>query len=106
MCSWCPKTPARNILDVDPQTLGALMMRVQKVARAIKAGLAADGITINQFNEPAGGQIVFHLHFHVLPRWSGVELRPRTGALEKPEVLEAHAKKIRAALEQVEGPHA
>lgn len=94
-----PKAAARNILDVDPQTLGALMARVQKVARAVKAGLAADGITIQQFNERAGGQIIFHLHFHVLPRWSNVDLRPHSGVLERPEVLEIYAKKIIAAIE-------
>lgn len=94
-----PKIAARNILDVDPQTLGALMARVQKVARAVKAGLAADGITIQQFNERAGGQIIFHLHFHVLPRWSNVDLRPHSGVMEKPDVLDTYAKRIIAAIE-------
>ena len=47
----------------------------------------ADGLTIQQFNESAGGQVVFHIHVHVLPRWDGVALRPHTGAMEKPDVL-------------------
>jgi len=93
-----PKAPARNIFDVDPGVLGELMARVQKVARAVKTGLSAEGLTIQQFNESAGGQVVFHLHFHILPRWSGVDLRPHTGVLEKPEILEGLAKKIAAAI--------
>jgi histidine triad (HIT) family protein len=93
-----PKSPARNILDADPGMLGLLITRVQEIAVAVKEALAADGITILQYNESAGGQIVFHLHFHVLPRWKGVELRPHTGVLEKPEVLEGFCQKIAAAI--------
>jgi histidine triad (HIT) family protein len=93
-----PKRPARNILDADPAILGQLMTRVQKIARAVKEALAADGITILQYNEPAGGQTVFHLHFHIVPRWAGVELRRHTGVIEKPEVLEAFRAKIAAAI--------
>ncbi len=94
-----PKAPSRNLLDADPGSLGKLIVRVQKIARAVKSALAADGITILQYNESAGGQIIFHLHFHILPRWKGVELRPHTGAQEKPEVLEDFARKIAAAIE-------
>ncbi|PSC03020.1 HIT family protein [Alsobacter soli] len=93
-----PKTPARNILDIKPEDLSRLMVSVQKVARAVKVGMDADGLTIQQFNESAGGQVVFHIHIHVLPRWEGVPLRPHTGQMEKPEALKAHADKIRAAL--------
>ncbi len=96
-----PKAAARNILDIAPADLAALMPSVQKVAKAVKAGMKADGITLQQFSEPAGGQVVFHIHFHVLPRWDGIALRPHTGAMEKPEILEAHAAKIRAALADV-----
>lgn len=92
-----PKSPARNILDIAPGDLAALMPVVQKVAKAVKAGMGAEGITLQQFSESAGGQIVFHIHFHILPRWEGVALRPHTGAMEKPEMLEKHAAKIRAA---------
>ncbi len=92
-----PKEPARGILDMPPDALGPFMQRVQKVAAAAKAGMGADGLTLQQFNESAGGQVIFHLHFHVLPRWDGVPLRPHSGTMEKPEVLAANAEKIRAA---------
>ena len=93
-----PKVPARGLLDMPPEALGPYMQRVQKVAAAVKAGMKADGLTIQQFNESAGGQVVFHIHFHVIPRWEGVALRPHSGQMEKPEVLAVHAEKIRAAL--------
>ena len=93
-----PKVPARGILDMPADALGPYMQRVQKVAAAVKAAMGADGLTLQQFNESAGGQVVFHIHFHVLPRWDGVALRPHTGQMEKPEVLEANAARIRAAL--------
>jgi histidine triad (HIT) family protein len=96
-----PKSPARNILDADPEMLGKLIVRVQKIALAVRQALAADGITVLQYNEPAGGQVVFHLHFHILPRWKDVELRPHTGTREQPEVLEAFRKKIAAVLNAV-----
>jgi histidine triad (HIT) family protein len=93
-----PKNPARNILDVAPEDLARTMATVQRLARAVKAGMKAEGITIQQFNEPAGGQVVFHLHFHVLPRWDGVALRPHTGEMAPKEALRRHAEAIRAAL--------
>ena len=60
---------------------------VQVVGKAAKSALSADGLTIQQFNESAGGQVVFHIHFHVIPRFDGVPLKPHTGQMEKPEVL-------------------
>ena len=94
-----PKQPSRNILDADPEVLAALIPRVQKIARAVKEALAADEITLLQYNEPAGGQTVFHLHVHIVPRWTGIELRRHTGAMEKPDVLEAFRAKIAAAID-------
>ncbi len=97
-CLVLPKFAARNLLDADPEGLSELIKRVQIVAKAAKDGLGAEGITIQQFNEEAGGQTVFHLHFHILPRWEGVALRPPVSFMEKPEVLEANAAKIAAAI--------
>jgi histidine triad (HIT) family protein len=93
-----PKSPSRNLLDADPDILGPLLQSVQKVARAAKHAFAADGVTITQFNEPAAGQSVFHLHFHVIPRFEGVALRPHAGGMEADDVLAAGAGKIRASL--------
>jgi len=97
-----PKEAARNILDIHPDDLADLARAVQFVAKGVKRAMAADGLTIQQFNESAGGQVVFHIHVHVLPRWEGVPLRPHTGAMENPEVLATHAATIRAALEAMQ----
>ena len=93
-----PKAAARGLLDVQADDLAATMATVQKVAAAAKAAFAADGITIQQFNEPAGGQVVFHLHVHILPRHDGVPLRPHTGQMADKALVAAHAEKIRAAI--------
>lgn len=93
-----PKTPARNLLDIAPDALARLMPSVQRLAAAVMTGLSAEGISVMQFNETAGGQVVFHLHFHILPRWSGVALRPPGGPIVSADRLEPLAAKIRAAL--------
>ena len=97
-----PKAAARNILDIHPDDLAELAKAVQFVAKGVKKAMAADGLTIQQFNESAGGQVVFHIHVHVLPRWEGVALRPHTGAMENGEVLAKHAATIRGALEAMQ----
>ena len=93
-----PKATARGLLDIAPEALSALILRVQKIARAVKKGMGAEGITVHQFNEPAGGQSVFHIHFHVIPRWEGEVLRAHGGQMADGATLKAHADKIRAAL--------
>jgi histidine triad (HIT) family protein len=93
-----PKAPSRNLLDADAATLGPLFAVVQKIARAVKKAFAADGVLVMQFNEPASGQSVYHLHVHVIPRFEGVPLKPHSGTTEKPEILAANAEKVRAAL--------
>ncbi|MBE1282851.1 MAG: HIT domain-containing protein [Rhodobacteraceae bacterium] len=92
-----PKTPCRNVLDASPEQLSAVMQTVQKMGHAVLKAFDADGVTIQQFNEAAGGQEVFHLHFHVLPRHEGDRLRP-PGNMGDREQIEEHATKIRAAL--------
>jgi histidine triad (HIT) family protein len=93
-----PKVSARNLFDVAPDDLGRLMAVVQKVARAVRTGMNAEGLTLQQFNEEAGGQQVFHLHFHLLPRWPGVAVRPPGGPFQTAEALRPHAERIMAAL--------
>ena len=93
-----PKAPSRNLLDADPSTLGPLFTVVKQVALAVKKAFGADGVTVLQFNEPASGQTVYHLHVHVIPRFEGIALKPHTGQMEKPEVLAENAAKIRAVL--------
>jgi histidine triad (HIT) family protein len=97
-CLVIPKTVARNVLDASPEQLAACIKTVQRLSKAAMTAFAADGVTIQQFNESAGGQVVFHLHYHVLPRHAGVSLRPHSTQMEKPDVLKANADKIRAAL--------
>ena len=93
-----PKKPSRNLLDADPQDLARAIATVQKLARAVKAGMNADGFTLQQFNESAGGQVVFHLHVHVIPRKEGVALKPPASVKEAPDVLADQAKQLAAAL--------
>jgi histidine triad (HIT) family protein len=92
-----PKNPSRNLLDAAEADLQRTILTVQKVARAVQAGMKAEGLTLQQFSEVAGGQVVFHLHFHILPRWDGVSLRP-PGTMAPAETLKRHAEAIRAAL--------
>jgi histidine triad (HIT) family protein len=93
-----PKAPARNILDIEADALADLIKTTQTIARAAVKAFAADGLTIQQFNEPAGGQVVFHLHVHVIPRKMGVALKPPASFKEDPAVLTDHALKIAGAL--------
>lgn len=93
-----PKNPSRNLLDAKPETLAPLMAAVQHVAKAAKKAFEADGITIMQFNEPASGQTVYHLHFHIIPRYEGIDLKPHSGQMEDNAILAANAEKLRAEL--------
>jgi len=93
-----PKAAARNILDIAPDDFAHVAGAAQKIARAAMTAFAADGITLQQFSEPAGGQVVFHLHVHVMPRHDGVALLPPASRKEDGKVLEANAAKLAAAL--------
>ena len=93
-----PKARARNILDVAPDDLAHVMKVVQKVAKAGMKVFEADGVTVQQFSEPAGGQVVFHLHVHVMPRKAGIALKPPASVKEDPAVLSDQASRLAAAL--------
>ena len=96
-----PKTSARNLLDIEPPDLARLMKGVQHVAKGVKQAMDAEGLIVQQFNESPAGQVVFHIHFHIIPRWEGVKLRPPAAEMAEPEVLKAHAEKISAVLNGV-----
>jgi histidine triad (HIT) family protein len=92
-----PKAASRNILDAGAEDLAHVIAVAQKVARAAMRAFSADGISISQFSESAGGQVVFHTHVHVLPRHHGVDMRP-PGVKADDAVLAEHARKLAEAV--------
>jgi histidine triad (HIT) family protein len=93
-----PKAPARTIIDIAPDDLAYVIKATQTIARAAMTVFAADGLTVQQFNEPAGGQVVFHLHVHVIPRKNGVALKPPASTMADPAELSEQAAMLAAAL--------
>jgi histidine triad (HIT) family protein len=73
------RAQARNLLDVEPEPLQALILTVQRVTRAVRAALKPDGVFVAQFNGAVAGQTIYHLHFHVIPRWEGTALGRHAG---------------------------
>ena len=94
-----PKDPTEDIFDADPVILGHTMATVQKVGVAVKRAFDVPGIMLAQLNGKAAGQTVFHLHFHILPRAGGVDLKMHAAAMADFAELEAHAQRIKAALD-------
>ena len=97
-CLVIPKLGSRGLLDADPAVLARVMPVVQKVATAAVAATGADGFQVRQYNEPAGGQTVFHLHFHILPMKVGVPLKPHSNKMADHAVLAELAKRIAIVL--------
>ena len=94
-----PKAEGEGIFDLPPDALAATILTTQRIARAVKKAFDPPGMIITQLNGPAAGQSVFHLHFHVLPRHAGTDLRVHAGGMADPDVLVQHAARIRAALD-------
>ena len=94
-----PKAPSRNLLDADSRALTAAIQVVQSVARAVQHAFKADGIMLVQYNEAPAGQTVFHLHFHIIPRFEGVALKSHGGQMADQTLLAAQSAMIRRALE-------
>lgn len=91
---------ARNLLEVEPKALGRMIGAVQRTARAVEKALQPDGVAVMQFNGAAGGQTVFHLHFHVIPRWDGQEMKGHGHApMADTDELRSLADRIAAALD-------
>jgi histidine triad (HIT) family protein len=95
-----PKAPARNILDISSDDYAHVARGARTIAKAAIKAFKADGITVQQFNEASGGQVVFHLHMHVMPRHDGIALLPPASRKEDAGVLEDHARLLIAALAQ------
>jgi histidine triad (HIT) family protein len=93
-----PKAAARNILDITQDDFAHVARTGHTIAAAAKQAFKADGISVHQFSEAAGGQVVFHLHMHIIPRFDGVALLPAATHKEDPAVLKANAEKLMAAL--------
>jgi histidine triad (HIT) family protein len=94
-----PKAKARNLLDIGEEDLKRTILVVKRVTGALKAAFDAPGVFVMQFNEPAAGQTVFHIHFHVIPRFEGVPLKPHSGGMADAKLLAEHAAKIKAAMD-------
>jgi histidine triad (HIT) family protein len=93
-----PRSPSRDLFDIDPEVLAGTMRATQTVARAVRKAFDAPGIMVAQLSGAAAGQTVFHLHFHILPRFNGIEFRLHAAAVEDRARLDALAARIRAAL--------
>jgi histidine triad (HIT) family protein len=89
---------ARNLLEEEPQVLSELILGVQRVTRAVRAALKPDGIVVTQFNGSPAGQTIYHLHFHIIPRWEGAALGRHGEGMADPEELKALAAQIAAKI--------
>jgi histidine triad (HIT) family protein len=94
-----PKVEAENLFDLPPDALQATIVTTQRVARAVKKAFDAPGVMIAQLNGRGAGQSVFHIHFHVVPRYEGIDLRFHAREMADPQLLASHAARIRAALD-------
>jgi histidine triad (HIT) family protein len=94
-----PKLASRNLLDAADEALAAALPVARKVANAAMKVFNADGVMLCQFSEAPAGQSVFHLHFHVIPRYAHEALKPAEGPMEDREVLASHARQLRAQLQ-------
>jgi histidine triad (HIT) family protein len=94
-----PKVEAENLFDLPPDALAATILTTQRVARAVRKAFDAPGILIAQLNGAPAGQSVFHIHFHVVPRHAGLDLRLHAREMADPALLAAHAARVRAALD-------
>ena len=93
-----PKAASIRLDDTDPEVLAKVIRTVQTLAPKIRDAMGATGYRLAQFNGADAGQSVFHLHFHIIPMYAGVPLRPHTGKMGDQTEIKEHADKIRAAI--------
>ena len=96
-----PREPAENLFDLSDEGLDVLVATTRRVARAVKAAFDPPGIMIVQLNGADAGQSVFHIHFHVIPRYPGEGLTLHARSVADAAELRANAARIRAALASV-----
>lgn len=91
---------ARNFIDLPSDKVGPLMERVQLLTKAAVKALKPDGVTITQFNGAPAGQTIFHLHWHIIPRFEGVRMAGHANPTKSDiPALQELAKQIAAAIE-------
>ena len=94
------QSQARNLLEVEPEVLARMTAALQRTAKAVEKALQPEGLAIMQFNGDAGGQTVFHLHFHIIPRWNGREMKGHGHApMADADALKALAARIAEKLD-------
>ncbi len=93
-----PKAPAESLFDLDPDVLAATIRSTQRVAKAVRSVFNPPGVMIAQLNGAGAGQTVFHLHFHVIPRYDGADFHIHARGMADPGVLAEQAARLRAAL--------
>jgi histidine triad (HIT) family protein len=94
-----PKSEAENLYELAPESLAATILTTQRIARAVRKAFDPPGILIAQLNGLGAGQSVFHIHFHIIPRYEGLDLKLHAREMEDPEVLARQARQIQAALD-------
>ena len=94
-----PRQPAEDLFALDDSSLAHLALTTRRVAQAVKSAFQVGGVMVMQLNGVDAGQTVFHVHFHVIPRYAGEGLTLHGRSVAAPGELAAHAEKIRAALE-------
>lgn len=96
-----PKIEAVDIFDLPPDGLKHLVLTTQHVARGVRAAFAPAGVMLAQLNGSGAGQSVFHIHFHIIPRHAGADMKLHARDMVDMSVLEAHAARIRACLQEL-----
>ncbi len=96
-----PKFPAQDLFDLPPELLGHTLLTTQRIGRAVRRAFAAPGLMVAQLSGAAAGQTVFHVHFHILPRYAGAEFRVHARDMAPGALLAEHAARVRAALAEI-----